>query len=88
MMNKEKIKKVIVELLKAIDEDPNRPGLKKTPDRVARVYEELLSGRNKNTKASLQVTQNLEHDGIVLVKNVPFYSICEHHCCLFLENVI
>jgi len=82
-MDKEKIKKVIVALLKAIDEDPNRPGLKKTPDRVARMYEELLSGRNKDAKDILQVIQNLEHDGIVLIKNVPFYSICEHHMLPF-----
>ena len=82
-MDKEKIKKAIIELLKAIDEDPNRPELKKTPDRVARMYEELLSGKDQDTKNILQVTQNLEHNGVVLIKNVPFYSICEHHMLPF-----
>lgn len=82
-MDKEKIKKAIIELLKAIDEDPTRPGLRKTPDRVSKMYEELFSGRAQNIKNILQVTQNLKHDGIVLMKNVPFYSICEHHMLPF-----
>lgn len=82
-MDKEKIKKAVTELLKAIDEDPNRLGLRKTPDRIARMYEELLFGRAQDIKDILQVTQNLKHDGIVLIKNVPFYSICEHHMLPF-----
>ena len=77
-MDEEKIKKAIKELLEAIGEDPNRQELKKTPERVACMFEKLLSGKNKVIKDILQATHDLEHDEMVIVKDVPFYSICEH----------
>ena len=82
-MNKEKIKKVIIDLLRAIGEDPNRPELRKTPERFAEMIAEVLSGRDKNAKDILQVTHDLKHDEMVLVKDIPFYSICEHHLLPF-----
>ena len=77
-MDKEKIKRAIKELLEAIDENPNRQELKKTPERMADMFEKVLSGKNKDVKDILQVTHDLEHDEMVIVKDVPFYSICEH----------
>ena len=82
-MDRGKIKKSVVELLKAIGEDPNRNELKKTPDRFADLLEEALSGRDKNAKEILKATHDLKHDEMVLVKNVPFYSMCEHHLMPF-----
>lgn len=82
-MNREKIRKSVVELLEAIGEDPNRHELKKTPDRFADLLEEALSGRNKNAKEILKATHDLNHDEMVLVKNVHFYSMCEHHLMPF-----
>lgn len=82
-MDKEKIKKAIIELLKAIDEDPNRPGLKKTPERIANMCEELFSGKKRDVSEILQVIHDLEHDEMVLLRGIPFYSICEHHLLPF-----
>ncbi len=82
-MDKEKIKKTIKELLRAIGEDVTREGLKETPARVAEMYEEMLSGNKKDIRDILQVTHDLEHDEMVLLKDIPFYSICEHHLLPF-----
>lgn len=78
-MDKERIKKAISEILRAIGEDPNKPELKKTPERFADMMEDVLSGREKDAKDILKITHELKHDEMVLVKNVPFYSMCEHH---------
>lgn len=82
-MNKEKIKSIVVELLKAIGENPNRAELKRTPDRFANMLEALLSGKDKSVKDIFQITHHLKHDEMVLVKNIPFYSMCEHHLLPF-----
>ena len=77
-MNKDKIKKAARELLKAIGENPNREELKKTPERFANMFEEVLSGKNKDAKDILQLSHDLKHDEMILIKDVPFYSMCEH----------
>jgi GTP cyclohydrolase I len=82
-MNKEKIKNAIHELLIAIGEDPNRPGIKQTPERMAEMYSELLSGSLEQAAQIIQETPELEHDGMVLLIDIPFYSICEHHLLPF-----
>lgn len=82
-MDKSKIEVLIKELIFAIGEDPNRKELKKTPARVAAILEKALSGMKKNANAILQTTHELKHDEMVLVKDVPFYSICEHHLMPF-----
>ncbi len=82
-MDKEKIKKAIYDLLIAIGENPERSGIKNTPDRMADMYCELLSGSKTEAAEIIQETFNLEHDGLVLVKDVPFYSMCEHHMLPF-----
>lgn len=82
-MDKEKIKNIVVELLRAIGENPNRAELKNTPERFAKMLEALLSGKDKSVKDIFQITHYLKHDEMVLVKNIPFYSMCEHHLLPF-----
>lgn len=77
-MDKEKTKKAIRELLEAIGEDPNKPNLEKTPERVASLYEEIFSGKKADLKQILKVNHCLNHDEMVIVKDIPFYSMCEH----------
>ena len=82
-MDKERIKKAVAEILRAIGENSNKPELKKTPERFADLMEDILSGREKDVRDILKVTHELKHDEMVLVKNVPFYSMCEHHLVPF-----
>lgn len=82
-MDKKKIEKAIKLILEAIGENPRRTGLKKTPARVAAMYEEIFAGLGKDPGEVLQVSVGEEHDEIVLVKDIPLYSICEHHLLPF-----
>jgi GTP cyclohydrolase I len=84
-MDKKRIEDAFREILIAIGEDPNREGLKETPSRVARMYEEIFSGLNKDPRKHMKVTfTEEEHDELVLVKDIPFYSMCEHHFVPFI----
>ncbi len=67
------------ELLIAIGEDPDRDGLRDTPARVARAYEEIFGGLHVDPDEVLQTTFDEHHDELVLVKDIPLYSTCEHH---------
>jgi GTP cyclohydrolase I len=67
------------ELLIAIGEDPDREGLKRTPERVARAYAEMFAGMFVEPDSVLETTFDENHDELVLVKDIPLYSICEHH---------
>jgi GTP cyclohydrolase IA len=67
------------ELLLAIGEDPDRDGLKATPERVARAYVEVFAGLHVDPDDVLQTTFDEQHDELVLVKDIPLYSTCEHH---------
>lgn len=81
----ETAKKLIFDLLKAIGEDPNREGLKNTPDRVARMYVELLSGYTEEpSKIINNALFHVNYDEMVLVRDIEFYSLCEHHMLPFL----
>ena len=82
----ERIEKAVREILLAVDEDTNREGLKGTPERVARMYAELLGGMRKNPKEHLRSVFTENYDEIVLLRNVPFYSICEHHLMPFIGS--
>jgi GTP cyclohydrolase I len=73
----------IRELLIAIGEDPDRDGLRDTPDRVARMYAETMSGLRMSAADVLTTTFDLGHDEMVLVKNIEVYSLCEHHLVPF-----
>ena len=79
-MDRERIQNAVVEIIKAIGEDPEREGLKGTPDRIARMYEEIFCGLKEDPKEHLEVYFEEEnYEEIVLVKDIPFYSVCEHH---------
>ena len=81
----EAAKKIIFDLLKAIGEDPNREGLKNTPDRVARMYIELLSGYAEEPARIINnALFHVNYDEMVLVRDIEFYSLCEHHMLPFL----
>jgi len=83
-MDKKKIEKAIKDILEAIGEDPNREGLKETPKRVAKMYEEIFYGINQNPAKELKIFFEEEHDEIVLLKDIPLYSVCEHHMVPFI----
>ena len=81
--NAEGVAKAIRDLLIAIGENPDRDGLKKTPDRVARSYAEIFGGLQQNAEEVLTTTFDLGHDELVLVKDIELYSTCEHHLLPF-----
>ena len=79
---------VISELLTAIGENPNREGLKRTPERVARMYSELLSGYQADPQSIVNdALFNVKYDEMVLVRDIEFYSLCEHHLLPFMGRV-
>ncbi len=82
-MDSEKIKQAVRLLLEGIGENPERPGLRETPERVSRMCEEIYSGIGANPAELIKVIGQHEHDEIILVKDVPFYSMCEHHLLPF-----
>ena len=83
MVDKGKIESAIETILQAIGEDSNREGLLATPERVARVYEEIFSGINIDPQAILQTTFNEEYSGLVTLERISFFSMCEHHLLPF-----
>ncbi len=83
-MDKNKIKKGVKLLLEGIGEDPDRPGLKDTPKRVANLYEEIFAGLSTPTEEIFKPVAGESHDEMVLVKDIPFYSVCEHHLLPFI----
>jgi GTP cyclohydrolase I len=83
-MNKKKIEKGVKLILEGIGEDPERPGIKNTPNRVADLYEEIFSGLSESTEEILKPIEGESHDEMVLVKDIPFYSVCEHHLLPFI----
>ena len=80
----ERVRAAVSELLIAIGEDPERDGLLATPARVASMYEELFSGLHDDPARHLEVTFAAEHDEMVMVRDIPFASLCEHHLVPFL----
>ena len=80
----ERVKAAVSELLSAIGEDPERDGLVNTPVRVAAMYEELFSGLHDDPARHLEVTFAAEHDEMVMVRDIPFASLCEHHLVPFI----
>lgn len=84
-INFDTAKNSILELLKAVGEDPEREGLKNTPDRVARMYAELLSGYTSEPERIINgALFNISYDEMVIVRDIEFYSLCEHHILPFI----
>ena len=85
-MDMKKIEEGVRLILEGIREDPNRPGLKETPQRVAKMYAEIFAGLNTSAEALLRPILGEHHDEMVLIKDIPFYSVCEHHLIPFLAR--
>ncbi len=83
-MNKNKVKRLIRELLIEIGEDPDREGLRETPERIANLYEEIFNGYNMDSE--LDVTFS-EYSDVVVAREIQFYSMCEHHMLPFYGKV-
>jgi len=83
VIDKAEIKKALTTIIKAIGEDPQREGLVDTPSRVAEMYAELFDGLGKDPKKELQVGFEEGHREMVILRDVPFYSMCEHHLLPF-----
>jgi GTP cyclohydrolase IA len=79
-----RIEKAVREILEAIGEDPDRDGLERTPERVANMYAEIFSGIKDSPDRHLAVTFEAGHDEMVMVKDIPLYSVCEHHLVPFI----
>jgi GTP cyclohydrolase I len=82
-LDKKRIEKAVREILLAVGENPNREGLKETPQRVAKMYEEVFSGLQVNPEDLITIFQTEGHEEMVILKDIPFYSMCEHHLLPF-----
>jgi GTP cyclohydrolase I len=84
-MDFESIRNAVIEVIKGVGEDPEREGLRNTPDRVSRMYAELLSGYNVDPEKIINgALFQINYDEMVLVRDIEFYSLCEHHMLPFL----
>ncbi|MCZ2259468.1 GTP cyclohydrolase I FolE [Sporosarcina sp. G11-34] len=79
----EKMEKAVTMILEAVGEDPSREGLVDTPKRVAKMYAEMFEGLHKDPKEYFKTVFNEDHDEVVLVKDIQFHSMCEHHLVPF-----
>ncbi len=82
-MDKERIQNAVREILIAVGEDPDREGLLETPKRVANMYEEIFAGLTEDPKQHIKHFNEQSNDEMVIVKDIPFYSMCEHHLLPF-----
>lgn len=83
-MDLPRIERAVREILEAIGEDPDREGLQETPARVARMYGEIFAGLHTPIEDSIKVFHEKDHDEMILVGDIPFYSMCEHHLLPFI----
>lgn len=83
MSNQEAIQAAVYQLLAAVGENPEREGLLDTPKRVAKMYLEMFEGLDKDPKDEFTAVFSENHEEVVLVKDIPFYSMCEHHLVPF-----
>ena len=83
MVDREKVERAVRLLLEGIGEEPNREGLLETPERIARMYEEICGGMDESAEIHLQKTFTAENTEMVVEKDITFYSMCEHHLMPF-----
>lgn len=83
MVDQDKVREAVRLLLEGIGEDPTREGLLETPDRVARMYTELVGGMDARASEHLSRTFAVSDNGLVIERDIPFYSLCEHHMLPF-----
>ena len=86
-MDTEKIQKAVLAIIKAIGDDPDRQGLADTPQRLAEMYAELFSGIDMDAREVLGTGFSAGHHEMVIVRDIPFYSMCEHHFLPFYGTV-
>lgn len=82
-MNTKKIEQGVTLILEGVGEDPRRAGIRATPRRVARMLSEILGGTEREATRNLRTIEDEKHDEMVLIKNIPLYSMCEHHLLPF-----
>jgi len=82
----DRLEAAVREILLAVGEDPDREGLRQTPQRMARMYAELLAGMRQEPEEHLQSVFTEKYDEIVLLRDIPFFSICEHHLMPFIGS--
>jgi len=83
LIDKERVKAAVREFLIGIGEDPDREGLVETPDRVARMCEEIFAGLHSDSGKEVKIFNEDEHEEMIMVKDIPLYSVCEHHLLPF-----
>ena len=83
-MDQNRIKKLVRELIIELGEDPTREGLRETPERIAKMYEEIFSGYDIDSELSVQFSEDSD---VVIAKNIKFYSMCEHHILPFFGTI-
>ena len=83
-MDQNRIKKLVRELIIELGEDPTREGLRETPERIAKMYEEIFSGYEIDSELSVQFSEDSD---VVIAKNIQFYSMCEHHILPFFGSI-
>jgi len=86
-VNRSRVELAVRLLLEALGEDPERPELRETPERVAEAFADLLWGRERDPREALQVLEEPGAEGLVAVRDLPFYSLCEHHLLPFRGKV-
>ena len=87
MIDRNKVEQAVRLLLEGMGEDPSREGLIDTPERVARMYEELYSGMDEHPGMYLEKTFRAENNDLIVEKDITFYSVCEHHLLPFYGKV-
>ena len=83
-MDKERVKKLVRELIIELGEDPTREGLRDTPDRIAEMYKEIFGGYESDSELSVQFSEDSD---VVVARNIQFYSMCEHHMLPFFGKI-
>ena len=83
-MDKERVKKLVRELIIEVGEDPTREGLQKTPERIANMYNEIFEGYDSDSELSVQFSEDSD---VVVARNIQFYSMCEHHMLPFFGKI-
>ncbi len=83
-MDEDRVKKLVRELIIEVGEDPTREGLRKTPERIANMYKEIFNGYDSDSELTVQFS---EDSGAVIVRDIQFYSMCEHHMLPFFGKI-
>jgi len=83
-LDKERVKKLVRELIIELGEDPTREGLRETPNRIAEMYKEIFSGYGSDSELSIQFSEDSD---VVIAKDIQFYSMCEHHILPFFGRI-